>query len=83
MLAAHALESAFQKPGESLGPILRDVELKVLPTQRALYATRNELQPKARETLPPFDVPVSTPSPGLQVALHVATYAAGFDEVLA
>ena len=32
--------------------------------------------------LPPFDVLVSTPSPWLQVALHVANYAARLDEVL-
>ena len=82
-LAAPALQSAFQQHGESLDPILRDVELGALPTQHALCATRNELHPKAREELPPFDVLVSTPSPGLQAALHVATYVARFDEVLA
>ena len=39
--------------------------------------------PQARDVLPPFDVFVSTPSPRLQSAPHVATYAARFDEVLA
>ena len=34
------------------------------------------------ELLPPFNVMVSTPSPRFQVALHFATYAAGFDEAL-
>ena len=82
-LAAPAIESAFQEHGESLGPILRDVGLGAVPTQPALCATRNELHPKAREVLPPFDSLVSTPSPWLEVALHVATYAARFDEVLA
>ena len=33
--------------------------------------------------LPPYDVFVSTPSTRLQAALHLATYAARFDEVLA
>ena len=81
--AAPTFQSAFQQHDESLGPILRDVELGALPTQRALCAVRNELDPKAREVLPPFDVLVSTPPPRLQAALHVATYAARFEEVLA
>ena len=62
-LAAPALQTTFQQHGESLGPVLRDVELGALPTQRALCAARNELDPKAREVLPPFDVLVSTPPP--------------------
>ena len=82
-LAAPALQSAFQQHGESLGPILRDVELGALPMQRALCAARKELDPKAREVLPPFDVLVSSPPVRLQAALHAATYAARFDEVLA
>ena len=56
---------SFEHIFESLGPILRDVELGGLPTQQALYAARNELDSKAREVLPPFDVLVSTPSPRL------------------
>ena len=82
-LAVSALQSALQQHCESLGPILRNVELGALPTQRALCAARDELDPKAREVLPPFDVSVSTPPPRLQAALHVATCAARFDEVLA
>ena len=82
-LTALALQSVYQLHGESLGHILRDVELGALPTQRALCAARNELHPKAREVLPPFDVLVSTPPPRLQAALHAATYAARFEEVLA
>ena len=62
-LAASALLSDFQQHGESLGPILRDVELGALPPRRTLCAARNELDPKAREVLPPFDVLVSTPFP--------------------
>ena len=62
-LAALALQSTFQEHGESLGLILRDVELGGLHTHQALCATRNELHPKAREVLPPFDVFVTTPSP--------------------
>ena len=81
-LAAPALHTAFQQHGESLGPILRDVKLGASPMQRALCAARNELDPKAREVLPPFDVLVPTPRPWLHVVLHVATYAARFDEVL-
>ena len=54
-LAAPALQLAFQQHGESLGPILRD-ELGALPTKRALCDARNELDPKARKVLPPFDV---------------------------
>lgn len=38
-----------------LGPLLSDVELRALPTQRPLRAARNELHPKGREILPPFD----------------------------
>ena len=75
--------STFREHGESLGPILRDEELRALTTQRALRVAGNELHPKAREVLPPFDGLVSTPPPGLQAALLVATYAARFDEVLA
>ena len=82
-LAAPALQSAFQQHGESLGPIVRDVELGALPTHCALRAARNELDPKAREVLPPFDALVSTPPPRLQATLHAATYAARFEEVLA
>ena len=81
-LAVPALQSAFQQHDESPDPILHDVELGALPTQRALCAARNGLHPKAREVLPPFDVLVSNISPRLEVALHVATYAARFDEVL-
>ena len=33
-LAAPALESTFQRHGESLGPILRDVKLGALPPQK-------------------------------------------------
>ena len=66
-LAALALQSDFQQHGESLGPILRDVELGALPTQHALCAARNELDPKAREILPSFDVLVSTPPPRLRL----------------
>ena len=58
-------------------------ELGALPTQPALCAARNELDPKAREVLPPFDVLVSTPPPRLQTTLHIAAYAARFNEVLA
>ena len=64
-LAGPALLSAIQQHGESLGPTLRDVELGAIPTQRALCAARNELDPKACEVLPPFDVLVSTPPPRL------------------
>ena len=53
-----------------------------LPTQRALCAARNELHSKAHEVLPPFDVLVSTPSPRLHVALHIATYAASVTTTL-
>ena len=79
--AAPALQSPFEQHGESLGPILRDVELGAIPTQRTLCAARNKLDPE--EALPPFDVLVSTPTHRLQAALHVATYATRFDEVLA
>ena len=61
---APALESTFQQHGESLGPILHDIEFGALPTKRALCIARNELYPKAREVLPPFDIFVSTPYPG-------------------
>ena len=65
-VAAPTLQTAIQQHGESLGPILRDVELGALPTQRALRAARNELDPKTREVLPPFDVLASAPPPRLQ-----------------
>ena len=83
VLAAPALRSAFQQHGESLGPILCGIELGTLPTQQALRAARDVLHPSAREVLPPFDAFVSYPSPRLQSALHSATYAASFGEVLA
>ena len=60
-LAALALESTFQRHGDPLGSFLRDVGLGALPTQRALRAARNDLHPKARKVLPPFDGLVSTP----------------------
>ena len=59
------------------------MKLGDLPTEQTLCVARNGLHPKARDVLPPFDGLVSTPSPRLLVALHIATYAARFDEVLA
>ena len=58
------------------GIILFDVELVALRTQQALRSARNRLHPRACEVLSPFDGLVSTPSPCLQAAIHVATYAA-------